>query len=86
MTDLDPSVRAIADAIQAFVNNGEDPGLVTEAVVLFEVASVDADGDTARRIDYTVPTDNFALSGALGLVEAGRVLIRRGALGRGEDE
>jgi hypothetical protein len=85
MADLDPRLVAVADALQQWV--GETTGgLVTQAVVLYETVTVSDEGETERALFYTVPTDNFAVSGALGLIEAGRYLLRRDALSDGDDD
>jgi hypothetical protein len=85
VSDLDPRIVRIADVLQEWVSETAG-GLVTQAVVLYETVTVNDDGDTERAIFYTVPTDNFAISGALGLIEAGRYLVRRDALNNGEDD
>lgn len=73
--------RPLGQAIQEFANASLDqPGIVTQAVVIFEVMSVSDEGQSQEQIQYTVPTDNFSMSGALGLVEAGRYYIRRDIL------
>jgi hypothetical protein len=55
--------------------------LVDVAVLVWEQVGFDEDGTTTRRIQYTVPTDNFSLSSGLGLLEASREYIRRDILG-----
>lgn len=75
-------------AVQAFVNKQvETPTLVDNALVVWEEVSYDEDGITQRRIRYCVPTDNFSLSGTLGLLEAASEYVRRDILGeRGADD
>lgn len=81
MTDLSPEVQAVREAIQNLINSIEDePALLDSAVVVWEAVSFDEDGETQRRISYSVPTDNFSISAALGLIEAGGYYIRRDAL------
>ena len=78
---VDP-LDALAAAVQAFVNTVSDtPALVDNAVVLYEAVSFDEAGNTQRQIRYVVPTDNFTLSGSLGLTQAGAVLLQRDVLG-----
>lgn len=79
--DLTPQLRAINTAIQEWVNvtHGGAP-LVTQALVIMELAHFDADGDHVRQVRYTVPSDNFSLTGALGLIEAARYYVRRDIL------
>lgn len=70
-------VEALAEAIQAYASAylaGEDP-LVTQALVVFEFATIDEEGTLTRQISYTVPTDNFSISGALGLAIAAKRII-----------
>ncbi len=83
--ELSPEVKAVAEAIQSYVNAQEEPGLVTQAIVIYEIATMGDDGDTSRQIGYCVPTDNFALSGALGLLCAGMYFVKRDCLGSGAD-
>lgn len=76
-TTLDDLTRAI----QAWVSDHhEESVLVTQAILAYEVAGIDADGDHWRRINYCCPTDNWSLSGALGLIEAARFYLRRDSL------
>jgi hypothetical protein len=42
---------------------------------------VDDEGRTFRGVKYCVPTDNWSLSGTLGLVQAADEFIRRDLLG-----
>lgn len=86
MSDLAPEVQAVRDSIQALINAIEDePSLLDSAVVVFEAVSFGDDGETERRISYTVPTDNFSISATLGLLEAGKFYIRRDTLGDGDE-
>jgi hypothetical protein len=80
-----PEVQAVREAIQNLINAVEDePALLDSAVVIWEAVSFDGD-EVQRSISYTVPTDNFSMSSALGLIEAGKHYIRRDIL-RTEDE
>lgn len=73
-------------AVQTFANHVADgPELVDHAIVVWEAASYDDDGNVQRCIRYAVPTDNFTLSGTLGLLEAGNFYVRRDML-RGADD
>jgi hypothetical protein len=87
MSELEPEVTLLAEAVQSFVSSmGDgDSVLVSQALVIYEVVGFDEDGNTWRKVSYTCPTDNFSLTGALGLVDAGRFYIRRAILGT-EDE
>lgn len=83
MSELTPELEALALAIQAHASAQADEGnpLVTQAVVVYETVALDDDGTPMRRISYTVPTENFSVSGAVGLIEAGGHYLRRDALG-----
>ena len=82
MTEQRPELNALRDAIQDLANAIEDePHLLDNAVVIWESVSFDEDGDPQRSIQYAVPTDNFTLSGTLGLIEAGKFYLRRDGLG-----
>lgn len=71
----------LADAIQTFVNSfAEGPELVDSAVVVWEAVSFDDDGQAQRRIRYCVPTANFSMSSAIGLLSAGTHYVRRDIL------
>lgn len=75
MTDaLDKLNTAVSEF--AAIRAGE-PTLVDLAVVIWESVTLDDDGTAQRCIRYAVPTDNFSLSGTLGLLEAGKHYIRR---------
>lgn len=77
-----PELLAVRESLQALVNaNSEQPELVDVAVIVYETVSFDDDGETQRRISYTVPTDNFSLSSALGLLDGARIFVRRDVLG-----
>lgn len=81
------SLDAIAAAIQAHVNENEDEAwMVDNAVVGFELVGFDEDGTARRKIQYMIPTDNFSLSGGLGLLEGMRHYMRRDALEYGHDD
>lgn len=84
---LSPEVETLGAAVQAFVAQRSDGALVSQALVVWEAVSFDESGEAQRQISYTCPTDNFSLSGGLGLLEAGRFYIRRDILGEsGDDE
>jgi hypothetical protein len=85
MSELAPEVTLLAEAIQSFASSDGDNVLVSQALVIYEVVGFNEDGSTWRKVSYTCPTDNFSLTGALGLVDAGRFYIRRAILGT-EDE
>lgn len=63
-----------------------DQGMVTQALLVFETVCFDPDGEAARAISYAVPTDNFSLSGALGLIDVARFYVRKDILGEPEDD
>jgi len=87
MTEQRPELTALREAIQALANAVEDePHLLDNAVVIWEAVSFDDDGDPQRCIRYAVPTDNFTISGTLGLIEAGKFYLRRDGLGDGDDD
>jgi hypothetical protein len=79
LRDLDRAVQAFATA-----EAGEDV-LVTQALVIYEITGFDDDLPW-RRVAYTIPTDNFSVSGAIGLADAGRLLTRRDGLGLSDDD
>lgn len=75
-------VTALSDAVQSFASamaDGDDV-LVSQALLLYEIVGFNSDGSTWRRVAYSCPTDNFSLTGALGLVEAARYFVRRDVL------
>lgn len=82
---LSPEVEGLAAAVQAFVAQRSDGALVSQALVVWEAMSFDEDGEAQRQISYSCPTDNFSLSGGLGLLDAGRYYIRRDILGSDDD-
>ena len=84
MTELAPEVQALADAVQRFVASSEGGALVSQALVLWESVSFDEDGEAQRSVSYCVPTDNFSLTGGLGLLDAAQVFIRRDIFGGDE--
>ena len=85
--DESQPLQDLKAAIQAFASSGsKDAVLVDVAVVMWEQVGFTEDGEPHRHIDYAVPTDNFSLSGTLGLLEAGGVYIRRDILAHTEDD
>lgn len=77
-----PKVEALLAAIQELANElADEPELIDQAIVVWESVSFADDGETQRCIRYTVPTDNFSLSGAIGLLEAGKHYVKRDAIG-----
>lgn len=86
MSELLPELAAITEAIQRYVNATSDgPEMLSQAVVIYETVSYDSeDGQPQRRIGYTCPTENFSLSGGLGLVQAGGYQLRCDILGTDE--
>lgn len=84
MSDLAPGVEELAAAVQRFVATREEGALVSQALVLWEAVSFDEDGITQRSVSYCVPTDNFSLTGGLGLLDAAQVYIRRDIFGGDE--
>ena len=87
MSDELTPLEALAAAIQGLANDVADgPELVDNAVVVWESVSFDEDGLTQRCIRYAVPSENFTMSGTLGLLEAGKFYIRRDVFSRYEDE
>ena len=89
MAEREPALEKLRDAIQEWVNvqHAEDaPCLLSEAVVIYECVTYTDDGTPGRALSYTIPTDNFSLSGALGLLDAGRYYIRRDVLRPDEDD
>lgn len=65
LEDLNEAVQALANAVAAFAD--EPAPLVTQAVVVWEQATSE-DSGVKREIRYAVPTDNYSLSGAVGLL------------------
>lgn len=91
MTDETPPIERLNAAVTEFANaTSEGPVLVDVALVIWEQVTYDEDGDVTRRIQYAVPTDNFSLSGGLGLIEVASEYVRRDILGdrnhEGDDE
>lgn len=80
-------IQPLAEAVQAFANEvAEAPELVDNAIVVWESVSYNEDGDVQRCIRYAVPTENFTMSGTLGLLEAGAFYVRRDMLRGYEDD
>lgn len=84
------ALQDLREAVQAFANNlaaemGDDIPLLDICVVLWEQVTYEGD-DVKRQVMYTVPSDNFGIAAAIGLCEAGRVLLRRDTLSREERE
>lgn len=79
-------IESVAKMLQEFaVECAGHPVIVDTAVVVWEEVRLDEDGEAERRIQYTVPMDNWSMSGTLGLLEAAREFVRRDILGeRGE--
>lgn len=78
---MNPKLDELRAAIEQFVGSTEDEQvIVAQAVVLYEIVGFDGD-QPWRKVSYTVPTDNFSLTGVLGLVEAGKYFLRRDSLG-----
>jgi hypothetical protein len=73
-------------ALQEYLNTTSDqPILLDNALIVWEQIKLDGD-DTLRQIQYVIPTDNFSLSGTLGLLEASATYIRRDILGSRDEE
>lgn len=77
---LHPELEALAEAIQRVATlvaqeDDEPAGLVTQAIVVWEVVSQHDSGQVTRQVQYTVPTDNFSLAGSVGLLEHAKALI-----------
>lgn len=60
--------------------------LVDKVLVIYEGVRYDSDGDAVRSINYTTSEDMFSPAATLGLVEAGRALVRQEILGWFEGE
>ena len=88
MTESEPDpLEVLNGAIQAFANSLSDvPVLVDNALVLWEQVKFNDDGSTGRRVQYAGPTDNFTISGTLGLCAAGATFIRRDGLSSDDDD
>lgn len=84
MTEMAPEVQALGEAVQRFVAASQDGALVSQALVLWESVAFDDEGETVRSVSYCVPTDNFSLTGGLGLLDAAQVYIRRDIFGGDE--
>ena len=81
------SLDAVTAAIQAHINECNDEAwIVDNALVGVELVGFDDDGTARRKIMYMIPTDNFSLSGGLGLLEAMRHYVRRDALGAADED
>jgi hypothetical protein len=86
MAEQRPELSALREAIQNLANAVEDePQLLDNALVIWEAVSFAEDGEPQRCIRYAVPTDNFTISGTLGLLEAGKFYLRRDGLGESDD-
>lgn len=80
-------LEKLGKAIQEFVNaNADEPILVDQALVVWEEVTLDDKGEARRRVLYSVPSDNFTLTGVLGLLRAGKYFIERDILKDGEED
>lgn len=80
------SLEVLAAAVQSFANELTDgPELIDNAVVVWESVSYGDEGEVQRCIRYAVPTNNFTMSGTLGLLEAGHHYVRRDILDHEDD-
>lgn len=76
--EVEAAVERLKDAIQNYaVVRGERNCIVTEAVVVYEEMLMDDEGTAMRAINWTIPTDNFSLAGAVGLLDMGAEYIKR---------
>ena len=81
MAEKRPELEALRDAVQALSNAiDNEPHLVDQAIVVWESVSFAEDGEPQRMVRYACPTDNFSITGAIGLLEAGTYYVRRDVL------
>lgn len=84
VTGPEPLWQGLGKALQDFATaraeeEGEPAPIVMQAVVVWEETSLQGD-EMGTRIRYCVPTDNFSISGAIGLLAAGDTYLRRDTL------
>jgi hypothetical protein len=75
------ALNALREAVEKFAASAVDSDgegqIVSQALLIYETVGFDSDGDPYRSIRYSIPTDNFSMSGGLGLIEAARYYIRQ---------
>lgn len=64
LENLNAAIQALANAVAEFAD--EPAPLVSQAVVVWE--QVTEEDGIKREVRYAVPTDNFSMSGAVGLL------------------
>lgn len=76
--EVKEAVERLKDAIQNYATiRGNRNCVVTEAVVVYEEMVFDDDGEAMRAVNWSIPTDNFSLAGAIGLLDLGAEYIKR---------
>lgn len=75
-----PALENLNEAIQDLFNTLPDVpsgAMVDAALVVVELVRMDEDGEMMRKVTYTIPTLNAALTAAYGLAYAGAAMIKR---------
>lgn len=67
--------RAVQDFSNAISSDPSQAGVVTQAIVVWEEMSINEEGNTKRGVYYAVPTDNFSMSGAVGLLRIATIKV-----------
>lgn len=75
--EVKEAIERLRAAIQGYASARGRNCVVTEALVIYEELMFDGDGEPERAVNWCIPTDNFSLSGAIGLADLGAEFIRR---------
>lgn len=77
----------LTEAVQAFVNAGEDhAAVVTASLLVWEVTRFNDDGEAEQAIRYAVPGEHASMAAAAGLADLGRQLVLSDILDDDDDE
>lgn len=86
MSELEDRLTKLRDAIQEFANGsselkGGGPVLVDISVVVWEEVSYNEEGNINREVRYSVPSDNWSPSAAVGVLRIAGKQIEYEAMG-----
>jgi len=77
--EVTAALENLKEAVQRYANatNAEEvPVFVAESVVVYETMRMNPDGSDARAIWWTIPSDHWSLSTAVGLLDMGIEYIK----------
>jgi hypothetical protein len=88
MIEDDSRPGRLRAAVQEFAQaqSPDEPVLVDTAIVVWEQTTMTDDGEVQRQVDWAVPTDNFSISSAFGLLATGHEYLRDAIFGGGGDD